>query len=147
MTKLSTILEKRGTCGVYAWDGPFGLDDLDELARQHGVGLFVLRGTQLRSNREFLEHAAAVFSFPIYFGKNWDAFADCLTDMSWIDQDGFLVVVVEPRQLADDSANYFKIVLEIFREAADFWQKEEKTFLVIVQDSTGEKWSLPSISL
>ena len=39
------------------------------------------------SRGELFELYAATLAFPDYFGKNWDAFIDCLSDLSWIDAD------------------------------------------------------------
>ena len=49
------------------------------------------------SNRnQLFDTYARELSFPDYFGRNWDAFVDCLSDLSWIDQD---VVVVMHRAI------------------------------------------------
>jgi ribonuclease inhibitor len=36
----------------------------------------------VKSERDFHELAAKVFSFPSYYGKNKDAFWDCLTELT-----------------------------------------------------------------
>ncbi len=44
---------------------------------------------------------ASTLSFPEYFGWNWDAFHDCITDLSWID-DTTIHIVHPDVPLAND---------------------------------------------
>jgi RNAse (barnase) inhibitor barstar len=144
---LSEVLTKHGECGVYTLEVVPELADLERLTEQLGMNLFILDGSRTRNKQEFLEHAAAVFGFPGYFGKNWDAFTDCLTDMSWVDGGGFLIVFIETGQFAKYAPQEFDAVLEIFQEAAEYWQTEGKTFLALLDNTTVKELGLPSISL
>lgn len=40
----------------------------------------------IASRDELFEAYAVNLGFPTYFGRNWDAFIDCLSDLSWIDE-------------------------------------------------------------
>lgn len=44
------------------------------------------------SKQELFEALARSLSFPEYFGANWDALIDCLSDLSWIDANEVTVV-------------------------------------------------------
>lgn len=45
--------------------------------------------TSIRSAKELHERLASFFEFPSYYGKNWDAFDECITDFP---PDGTLVI-------------------------------------------------------
>lgn len=38
----------------------------------------------INSKLDFMKAMDKVFCFPPYFGENWDALWDCMTDMYWI---------------------------------------------------------------
>jgi hypothetical protein len=42
-----------------------------------------LDGQDLLDKQTFLAAIGRVFNFPEYYGENWDALEECLTDMSW----------------------------------------------------------------
>jgi RNAse (barnase) inhibitor barstar len=56
------------------------VDSLNTALRQLGFEVFVLDGLAISDKASFFDEAARVFSFPGYFGKNWDAFHDCLVN-------------------------------------------------------------------
>jgi hypothetical protein len=56
------------------------------------VNCFVINGDRVHDKQTFLREFAEVLGFPEYFDFNWDAFADCLTDLSWLgSESGFLI--------------------------------------------------------
>lgn len=58
-------------------------DEADDVARRladHGWRVARLRGTATK--REFLARAGEALDFPGYYGANYDAFADCLGDLT-----------------------------------------------------------------
>jgi RNAse (barnase) inhibitor barstar len=42
-----------------------------------GLEVFTIEGRQVHDEQSMFEQVAAVFGFPDYFGKNWDAFNEC----------------------------------------------------------------------
>jgi RNAse (barnase) inhibitor barstar len=48
-------------------------------------GLVVTLPRGLHSKIELLHNLAHKLAFPDYFGENWDALVDCLSDLSWLD--------------------------------------------------------------
>jgi len=43
--------------------------------------VFYLDGKKINSKQTFLKQAAEAMKFPAYFGANWDAFDECITDL------------------------------------------------------------------
>lgn len=65
--------------------------------------------------------------FPGYFGENWDALFDFLTDFSWIKKREILVV---HEDIPFPSQNSKRIIyLEILRDACFAWSKKQKNNL------------------
>ena len=63
---------------------PADLDALNSAAHAHG--LLVRRASLLgcRDKHDLLQRIAAMLEFPVTFGHNWDALADCLGDLAWL---------------------------------------------------------------
>ena len=58
-------------------------------------------GAQLKDEGELLGAIALAFDFPGYFGGNWDALLDCLSDMSWAPAKGYVLVLLNSGVFCD----------------------------------------------
>jgi RNAse (barnase) inhibitor barstar len=47
-------------------------------------GLVVVVPASVASRQDLFDVLASSLAFPEYFGENWDALVDCLSDLSWI---------------------------------------------------------------
>lgn len=68
---------------------------------------------------ELLDSLSLAGHFPEYFGRNWDALADCLKDFHWISERK-IVIIHRDIPLLHDLKNS-KIYLEILAEAVADW--------------------------
>ncbi|WP_411107804.1 barstar family protein [Vibrio vulnificus] len=63
-----------------------GLGGIHPLTRRYSAAVFIRRGTMridltmIENENQLHELMANFFGFPDYYGKNWDAFWDCLCD-------------------------------------------------------------------
>ena len=76
-----------------------------------------------------LKDIAAALGFPDWFGHNWDALEDCLTDLSWRDAPGYVLLFENP-QPGDDLG----VLIDILRSAAEFWAGRGKPFFAVFID-------------
>lgn len=71
----------------------------------------------------FMDRCARALGLPDYFGRNWDALADCLGDLSWVPPArGRLVVVTGWQEFALAVPHDWGIAQEVFAEAGDRWR-------------------------
>src|SRR5687768_144406 len=66
------------------------------------------------SRDELFDAYAANLGFPSYFGRNWDAFIDCLSDLSWIN-DAEVTVAHEglPSLQTKDLRTYLECLVDV----------------------------------
>ena len=82
-----------------------------------------LDGTKAGSRAGFFQEISHALRFPDYFGHNWDAVYDCLTDPSWLPAAaGYVLVLDGFNQFATDEPEQWSIALKVLREACAFWQ-------------------------
>lgn len=83
-----------------------------------------------RSKAELLTRIAAAMDFPPWFGHNWDALADCLSDLSWLPASGYTVHFRNVEDLHAAAPEVFATLVEILQETAAFWADEGVDFRV-----------------
>jgi len=80
-------------------------------ALSRGWKLYRLDGRKMSDKKALLDHLAAELAFPAYFGGNWDAVMDCLTDF-----EGNSLVIVANSDLLEKSS---PALLADFRDVMD----------------------------
>jgi RNAse (barnase) inhibitor barstar len=83
----------------------------------------VIRGTKSRTSGDFFNECAAALQFPDYFGENWDALDECLSDLEWLPGDAYLLVVTEADLLLDREPDHLRTLLEVLERAGGEWAK------------------------
>lgn len=75
-----------------------------------------------------LARIATALGFPAWFGANWDALEDCLTDLSWSGADGHLLLFEGAAWLpADERA----VLGDVLAAAAAFWRERGHAFVAV----------------
>lgn len=94
-------------------------------------GTIHLDGRQLTGKQAMLDALARALALPDYFGANWDALEECLTDLSWLD--GGVALVVDHAEVPEAAApEAWHILLDILADAARHWQAEGRPFAVFL---------------
>lgn len=106
--------------------------ELSKAAKGNGLAFFHLEGQRIEKKEQFLNHAAVAMNFPDHFGKNWDAFYDCLTDMDWVDGKGFLIYFDHTDAFAAHNESQLETVIELFEDAIAYWKGEGRPMTVLL---------------
>ncbi|GAB4089200.1 hypothetical protein GCM10028785_18690 [Hydrogenophaga soli] len=106
------------------------VEDLQAAAEQMGHHFLYANLAQAQSKQDVLDLIAAQYTFPSHFGKNFDALYDCLTDTVHKSgpQTGFIVVLEHIPAHAKFDKEAREQLLDIFRDAADYWSDRKIPF-------------------
>ena len=70
---------------------------------------------------EVLQRLAEQLQFPDWFGQNWDALADCLTDFSWREAPGYALILENLGDFRAAGDDDFDTLIEILSDASASW--------------------------
>ncbi|HTN67423.1 MAG TPA: barstar family protein [Burkholderiaceae bacterium] len=106
--------------------------DLQAEAARLGQHFLYAWCAEASTKQQVLASIAEAFHFPRHFGKNFDALADCLTDLPYKagPQTGFLVVLEQLPNTPKFDKEARETLLDVFRDAADFWAEKKVAFRV-----------------
>ncbi|WP_248582169.1 barstar family protein [Nocardioides sp. InS609-2] len=92
MSGLAALLAGHTPAGIYTWHGAFPAADVQHTVEHAGWRFARLDGVGTESKQEFLEGIGQALGFPDYYGQNFDALADLLSDVDGGDQDGVVLL-------------------------------------------------------
>lgn len=106
--------------------------------QEAGLTVRVVRGRKMRTVDDLFDEFAAALQFPYYFGENWPAFDECLSDMDWLPTSvGIVVVIVDPAEvLADEPEVELGVLVRLITHAADTYSEPI---------DAGEWWDRPAL--
>jgi RNAse (barnase) inhibitor barstar len=117
MTDLRTVLSKGLRPGVYRWPSDLTADQVRLNVTAAGWNFVLLDTTGVHDKAGFLDVCATAFDLPRWFGRNWDALADSLSDRSTGEPE---VVLWEGwRELLGHDRDTVDVGLQIFTEDAN----------------------------
>jgi len=118
--------------GVYLIDAA----EREQILRQGSfpseLAIAVLDGTDAATRSGFFQELARSLDFPDYFGHNWDAVYDCLTDLNWLPAAGYVLVLDGFDQFATDEPEQWAITLIVLREACTLGQPLSRSTIVLL---------------
>ena len=80
------------------------------------------RSSAMRDEAGLLREVAAAWQFPYYYGCNWNAFAECISDLSWATASSYLTVVFDSDELLEEAeADALSVFFRVIQRAQDSW--------------------------
>jgi len=122
-----------GASGVFRIPGRLSRARLGMLAHLHGLQVFDVDCAPAGDKRGLLRELARALRFPDYFGYNWDALEDCLTDLGWLDARGTVLTLAAADRLAGRAPRELGVALDILEDTAAYWAAEGRQFVTLVQ--------------
>lgn len=108
-----------------------------EAVRATGWVSSVLDLSGVTDRAGLFRRSATALEFPDWFGHNWDAYADCLRDLSWLPvARGRLLLVSGWAAYADARPDEWRIARQILAEAEAHWNERAEGFAVLLSVGT-----------
>ena len=115
-------------------------------AQSVGCAVFRINLAGVRDKAGMLDAIGKARDFPEWFGHNFDALTDCLTDLNWSPADGYFVLLEHCDGIHGLAESDFVTMLQVFEQAADEWRDQNIPFWCFVEmQADGINW-LPDIA-
>ena len=131
MSKLLQRLSDATRSGVYRASRA---DDIVEATRASHLDV-----VRVLAAADPIAALAKALAFPAWFGGNWDALEDALSDLSWRPAKG-RVLILEGIAPGDDAG----ILIDVLRAAAEHWAAQRVPFFAVLLGAQ-KKLSLPDL--
>lgn len=113
-------------------DAPWVIRDqgqFDELVARlkrsgNGSCLFILHGSAMRTLNSFYDEIIRVLRFPDYFGRNFNALSECLSDLEWLNCNRFILLFEEAEDLlADEPIELLDAFVDMLQRIGEEWSQ------------------------
>jgi hypothetical protein len=111
---------------------PEAAEALERLAASLGLDAVRIDLDGCADKATFLERTAAALAFPAWFGGNWDAFFDCLADLSWRTARGHVLVFENTADMRRHAPEALDTAITILGDAAAAWDERGRPFRAFV---------------
>ena len=133
MNSLCTRLRDVNEAGVYQLS--CSMEELRVLSAEAGFLLFEVALAQVHGKGEWLAAVAQSLKAPLWFGHNWDALADALTDLSWADASekpsaGYVLLLCDGGETLGLTVADHQLLREILTATVAYWKSQGRAFWI-----------------
>lgn len=139
------LLEDVRRSGTYNLPAP-GREPIVSAAQALGFAVVEISLEGVTNKDQFLDRLATAMHFPEWFGGNWDALSDCLTDLSWMEADGYVLLLTDCERFIAHAQSDFVVAADIFNTAAAVWRDDGLAFWVFADLHPNGLALLPSLT-
>jgi hypothetical protein len=76
----------------------------------------------MRTVEALFDEVGAALPFPYYFGENWAALDECITDLEWVPpRAGYVLVLAEADMVLDDERDALNVLRRVLTNAVTEW--------------------------
>jgi RNAse (barnase) inhibitor barstar len=120
--------------GIYLLKSSDLVAKISSLSAIYNFRFFYIDGEDIQDKETFLKKAGEIMGFPDYYGRNWDAFEECIKDLGWYPAESYLILYDHFDVFATYSPREFKVALTIFGSAIKYWEETNRiTFYVLLK--------------
>lgn len=108
-------------------EGPWLLLDSGHQERilPEGFLTLVLDACRMKSLDDFYNEVSSVLKMPDYFGRNFNALDECLTDLEWLPAEGYLIVIKHAEfLLCNEPLDTLESLLSVFSDTGEEWSTD-----------------------
>lgn len=137
ITKLDPIFSGEKAPGIYRLTSRAKPQSVMATVAVHGWQGFYINGSSVFGKDDFLQAGAGAMQFPAYFGQNWDAFEECVTEPAWAPSPGYALLYDKMARFANAQPQEWATARSILESSIAYWQKRGTPFYVLLR---GTRW-------
>lgn len=142
---LQSILTGQRPPGIYRFTSRAYASSIGENIESSGWRCFYINAEGVFDKASFLTATAGTMHFPKYFGSNWDAFEECLTDLSWAPALGYVVLIDNIGAFVRSSPTDWNTAIAIFSDAVESWKTMSLPMYVLLRRAGRRVGYLPKL--
>jgi RNAse (barnase) inhibitor barstar len=125
------LLKKAEASGIFHLP-PSRQSAIETAATQAHLCLLKAEIDKQSTAAEVLRHLGAELNFPIWYGANFDALYDCITDPDWQPAKGHVLLINGIARLRESDPTDFATLIEVFQAAAEARRAMQSPFWVLI---------------
>lgn len=142
---LQEILINPANNGVYQLPSS-AFEAVRDAAAAEGLIYYACDLIEATKGEAVLESLAKALNLPEYFGNNFDALYDCLTDLTWQHTSASVIALSGVDTLYACDVEGWETLLSVLASAAEYWQGEETPFWVFIDMDADGLAHLPTFA-
>ncbi len=107
-----------------------------------GGSVRVIRGWKCSHYEALHNEVGAALQFPDYYGENWDAMDECITDLAWVPADCYLIYLPKVEEVLPNDEKGFGIFLSVLSDAAKAWANPEMRGLASTEEPVKKPFNI-----
>jgi hypothetical protein len=131
--------------GIYRLDMSLRPSTICNRFSGHGWCCFYLDGGKIFDKQSLLAESARAFWFPDYFGHNWDALEECVTDLSWFEETGYVLLYDHAAVLVSQGPDVWATFYDILNSTVAHWNARSRPFYVLLRNAGRIKQAVPAL--